>query len=62
MVVSVGISLGLLGYFKYANFFMDNLQAVLGTFHIQMNVPKFDIFKITQKSNNFLYTIQMIAD
>lgn len=44
-VVAAGfvLNLGVLAYFKYANFFMDNLQAVLRTFHIKMNVPKFDI-------------------
>lgn len=44
-VVATGfvLNLSVLAYFKYANFFMDNLEAVLGTFRIKMNVPKFDI-------------------
>ena len=30
MICSIGISLGLLGYFKYANFFLTNFSAVTG--------------------------------
>ena len=33
--LAIMISLGLLGYFKYANFFVDNLNAVLGAFGLQ---------------------------
>ena len=45
LVVAAGfvLNLGVLAYFKYTNFFMDNLQAVFGAFHIELNVPKFDI-------------------
>jgi alginate O-acetyltransferase complex protein AlgI len=32
LALSVGINLGLLFYFKYANFFVDNLNVILGTF------------------------------
>ena len=31
MMLGVWLNLGLLGYFKYANFFIDNLNSVLGT-------------------------------
>lgn len=31
LVLGVAFNLGLLGYFKYVNFFVDNLNAVLGT-------------------------------
>lgn len=31
LIIGVAVNLGLLGYFKYANFFLDNLNAVLGT-------------------------------
>ena len=33
--LAIALSLGLLGYFKYANFFVDNLNAVLGAFGLQ---------------------------
>ena len=33
--LAIMVSLGLLGYFKYANFFVDNLNAVLGAFGVQ---------------------------
>lgn len=33
--LAIAISLGLLGYFKYANFFVDNLNAVLGAFGME---------------------------
>jgi alginate O-acetyltransferase complex protein AlgI len=31
MVAGIGFDLGLLAYFKYANFFVDNVNALLGT-------------------------------
>ncbi len=31
LIFGVAVNLGLLGYFKYANFFVDNLNTVLGT-------------------------------
>jgi alginate O-acetyltransferase complex protein AlgI len=33
--LAIAVSLGLLVYFKYANFFIDNLNALLGTFGLQ---------------------------
>jgi len=33
--LAITVSLGLLGYFKYANFFVDNLNAVLGALGLQ---------------------------
>ena len=33
--LAIALSLGLLGYFKYANFFVDNLNALLGAFGLQ---------------------------
>lgn len=33
--LAILVSLGLLGYFKYANFFVDNLNAVLGAFGLE---------------------------
>ena len=33
--LAIAVSLGLLAYFKYANFFVDNLNALLGVFGLQ---------------------------
>ena len=33
--LAIAVSLGLLAYFKYANFFVENLNAVLGAFRLQ---------------------------
>ncbi|HOX15128.1 MAG TPA: MBOAT family protein [Smithellaceae bacterium] len=38
LTVGIAANLGLLGYFKYANFFVDNLAAVTG---MTMNLPQF---------------------
>ena len=43
--VAIGfiLNLGVLCYFKYTNFLMDNLQAIFNAVHIELQVPKFDI-------------------
>lgn len=40
---SLGVNLGLLGFFKYGNFALDNLQALLGLIGIQYAPPPLDI-------------------
>ena len=36
MVVALALNLGLLGYFKYANFFIDSVNSIVGTsFHLE---------------------------
>ncbi len=42
-VTSFFINLGILGYFKYFNFFLDTLQGVLSRVHISIELPAFDI-------------------
>lgn len=37
------INLGILGYFKYTNFFLGTLQAIFAKLHIALNIPTFDI-------------------
>lgn len=37
------INLGILGYFKYTNFFLETIQAIFAKLHIVLNVPTFDI-------------------
>ena len=36
-------NLAVLFYFKYANFFFDNLQRILGRLHIELNTPVVDV-------------------
>ena len=43
LIVSLLSNLGLLAYFKYANFFLENIGHVLRIFHIDLNVPVVDI-------------------
>lgn len=37
------INLGILGYFKYTNFFLSIIERMLLAVHVQMNIPTFDI-------------------
>ena len=37
------LNLGVLCYFKYTNFLLDNLRAFFQTLHIELNIPKVDI-------------------
>ena len=53
MVVSVGISLGLLGYFKYANFFITNVNAVTG-----MSIL---LLKVVLPIGISFYTFQLVS-
>lgn len=43
LAVSFLLNLGVLGYFKYANFFLDNIQHILRMWHIELNVPIVDV-------------------
>lgn len=45
LVLATGfmLNLGVLVYFKYANFFINNLRTVFGIFHIELKIPEFDI-------------------
>ena len=45
MCVAAGfvLNLGVLCYFKYTNFLLDNLRALFATLHIELNIPKVDI-------------------
>lgn len=39
---SFALNLGILGYFKYFNFFLDNLNMLFDRFHITMELPRMD--------------------
>jgi D-alanyl-lipoteichoic acid acyltransferase DltB (MBOAT superfamily) len=43
MVLSVTTSLSILGFFKYANFFLDSLVELLATLGVQANRPALDV-------------------
>ena len=53
MIISVGISLGFLGYFKYANFFITNVNAATG-----MALP---LLKVTLPVGISFYTFQLVS-
>lgn len=41
--LSVLLNIGVLCYFKYTHFFLENLQAALGVFGVTLNLPEFSI-------------------
>lgn len=43
LTVSFGLNLGVLAYFKYANFFLDNLASIFRACHIELNTPTVDV-------------------
>ena len=53
MMLSVGISLGFLGYFKYANFFITNVNTVTG-----MSLP---LLKVVLPIGISFYTFQLVS-
>lgn len=53
MIISVAVSLGLLGYFKYANFFIENFSAATG-----MKLPA---LKVALPIGISFYTFQLIS-
>jgi alginate O-acetyltransferase complex protein AlgI len=55
--LAIAISLGLLAYFKYANFFVDNLNAVLGAFGLE----PFTLAKVVLPIGISFFTFQSIT-
>ncbi|MDP8207527.1 MAG: MBOAT family O-acyltransferase [Candidatus Electryonea clarkiae] len=39
LLISIFVNLGILGFFKYFNFFIDSFACLLGTFGLQANMP-----------------------
>lgn len=37
------LNLGVLGFFKYINFFLKNINSILGFLNVELNMPSFDI-------------------
>ena len=55
--LAITISLGLLAYFKYANFFVDNLNAILGAFGLE----PFTLAKVILPIGISFFTFQSIT-
>ncbi len=55
--LAIAISLGLLGYFKYANFFVDNLNAILGA----IGLEPFTFAKVLLPIGISFFTFQSIT-
>lgn len=55
--LAIAISLGLLAYFKYANFFVDNLNAMLGAFGLE----PFTLAKVVLPIGISFFTFQSIT-
>lgn len=43
LIVSIAVNLGMLGYFKYGQFLMENWQVLMSNFGIDYQVPAWDI-------------------
>lgn len=41
--IGVVLDIGVLCYFKYTNFLLDNLRALFATIHVELNIPEVDI-------------------
>ena len=55
--LAIAVSLGLLGYFKYANFFVENLNALLGAFGLE----PFTMAKVLLPIGISFFTFQSIT-
>ncbi|MEB3219528.1 MAG: MBOAT family protein [Nostocales cyanobacterium 94392] len=53
LVLGIAVNLGLIGYFKYTNFFLNNLNAILNT--------NFSLYEIILPLGISFYTFQQIA-
>lgn len=62
LVGSIGLNLSLLGYFKYANFFLDSAGHALGLVHLTLDRPTIDVVLPLGISFYTFETISYIAD
>jgi alginate O-acetyltransferase complex protein AlgI len=62
LVGSIGTNLALLGFFKYANFFLDSTQRLLGCFEVTLSRPTLDIILPLGISFYTFETISYIVD
>ncbi|MFH1138137.1 MAG: MBOAT family O-acyltransferase [Pseudomonadota bacterium] len=58
LVLSLAVNLGLLGFFKYFNFFIESFVDLLGLFHLQASRPTLDLILPVGIS---FYTFQTMA-
>src|SRR5947209_6900348 len=62
LVGSISLNLGLLGFFKYANFFLDSTYRLLGIFDVSLDQPTLDIILPLGISFYTFETISYIVD
>jgi alginate O-acetyltransferase complex protein AlgI len=62
LIGSISLNLGLLGFFKYANFFLDSTYRVLGLFDVSLSRPTLDIILPLGISFYTFETISYIVD
>jgi alginate O-acetyltransferase complex protein AlgI len=62
LVVSISVNLGLLAYFKYANFFLDNLGGALGLFDVAYHRPALQVLLPLGISFYTFETISYVVD
>ena len=55
LALSIGNNLALLGFFKYGQFVIDNVNAVLGWMHSPYEVPKLDFQPLVDGLNGLLH-------
>ena len=62
LIGSISTNLALLGFFKYANFFLDSTQRLLGCFEVTLSRPTLDIILPLGISFYTFETISYIVD
>jgi alginate O-acetyltransferase complex protein AlgI len=62
LICSISLNLGLLGFFKYANFFLDSTYRLLGIFEVSLSRPTLDIILPLGISFYTFETISYIVD
>src|SRR5262249_12425001 len=62
LIGSISVNLGLLGFFKYFNFFLDNTYRVLGLFELSLDKPTLDIILPLGISFYTFETISYVVD
>ena len=56
--LSMAVNLGMLGFFKYCNFFVDSLQVLMGRFGVEVSVP---VLEVLLPIGISFYTFQSMA-
>jgi alginate O-acetyltransferase complex protein AlgI len=62
LVFSIGVNLGLLGFFKYTNFMLDNIESALDFFGLHSSLKRLDLFLPLGISFYTFETISYVVD